>query len=220
MKRKEITELLTETLINDRLSDRKYYAQEVTLDYGTSTPRRIDVLEFRPKGVTHASDIEKGIFVCYEVKSCVADVYSGRGLNFCAEKNYLVTTMATYKKLQEDIRSGKLQNHIREYLGEGHCPHFGVMVAVPSYTNLTDTNQLHEEYEKPHGLVTGERYKMYTIYPQPRENSRKRSMNELLFCMLRSKHSYTNQRAKTDESPASGQTAPGDENDTQDDWIF
>ena len=32
--RKEITRLLTEVLIGDRLNDRKYYAKEVTLDYG------------------------------------------------------------------------------------------------------------------------------------------------------------------------------------------
>ncbi len=69
MNRKETTKFLTDLLIHDRLSDRKYYAKEVTLDYGSIRPKRIDVMEFRPKGVIYASDMEKGIFVCYEIKS-------------------------------------------------------------------------------------------------------------------------------------------------------
>ena len=42
MNRKETTKFLTDLLIHDRLSDRKYYAKEVTLDYGTIQPKRID----------------------------------------------------------------------------------------------------------------------------------------------------------------------------------
>lgn len=68
MDRKQTTKFLTKTLIETRLSDRKYYAKEVTLDYGTSHPKRVDVMEFKPQGVIYASDIEKGIFVCYEIK--------------------------------------------------------------------------------------------------------------------------------------------------------
>lgn len=75
MTRKETTKWLTELLIKEKLSDRKYYAKEVTLDYGTSHPRRVDVMEFRPEGVMGISAIEKGIFVCYEIKSCIDDVY-------------------------------------------------------------------------------------------------------------------------------------------------
>ena len=87
MNRKETTKFLTEVLIKDRLSDRKYYAKEVTLDYGTNHSKRVDVMQFLPKGVTYASDIEKGIFICYEIKSCKEDLYSGNGLNFYGEKN-------------------------------------------------------------------------------------------------------------------------------------
>ena len=112
MDRKATTELLTEILISDKLSDRKYYAREVTLDYGTSHPKRIDVMQFIPKGVVYPSDIEKGIFTCYEIKSCKEDVYSGNGLNFFGEKNYIVTTMETYKILQDDIRENKLSDYI------------------------------------------------------------------------------------------------------------
>lgn len=43
------------------------------------------------------------------------DVFSGNGLNFLGEKNYIVTTMECYKSIQEDIRSGKLNAHIEEW---------------------------------------------------------------------------------------------------------
>ena len=105
MNRKETTKLLTQILINDKLTDRKYYAREVTLDYGTNHPKRIDVMQFIPKGVVHTSDIEKGIFISYEIKSCKEDIYSGNGLNFYGEKNYIVTTMETYrfKRYKSDL---------------------------------------------------------------------------------------------------------------------
>ena len=44
MERKEITKLLTEVLIADRLSDRKYYAKEVSIDPGTDKAKRVDVM--------------------------------------------------------------------------------------------------------------------------------------------------------------------------------
>lgn len=187
MDRKQTTKFLTKTLIDTRLSDRKYYAKEVTLDYGTSHPKRIDVMEFKPQGVTYASDIEKGIFVCYEVKSCYADVYSGNGLNFYGEKNYIVTTMETYKKLQEDMRSGKLDSHICNFMGVNTCPNFGIMVPVPSFISLKYTDRLYAEYDNPTPIDDSEAWQLWTILPQQRENHRVRSMNELLFCMLRAK---------------------------------
>lgn len=187
MKRTETTKALTELLINERLLDRKYYAKEVTLDYGTSHPKRVDVMEFRPNGVMSVSEIEKGIFACYEIKSCYEDVYSGNGLNFYGEKNYIVTTMETYKRLQEDMRNGKLENHIKDFMGVNNCPHFGFIVPVPVTVNVKKTNEVFAEYENPTPFAdTG--FKLYTIYQQPRENLRKRPMTELLFCMLRAKH--------------------------------
>ena len=162
MTRVKVTELLTETLIADRLSDRKYYAREVTLDYGTSHPKRVDVMQFSPAGVTYPSDIEKGTFTCYEVKSCIEDVYSGHGLNFFGEKNYIVTTAETWKRLQEDMRSDKLADFLKSAHPESSM-YFGVMALVPSSVGLSDT-----------------------------QGPRKRPMNELLFAMLRAKHSDTN----------------------------
>lgn len=193
MNRKETTKFLTDLLIKEKLSDRKYYAREVTLDYGTDHPRRVDVMEFTPKGVIYPSDIEKGTFTCYEIKSCQPDIYSGNGLNFYGENNFIVTTMATYKAIQEDIRVGNLQRHICEFMGVKTCPEFGIMVPVPDYVDLRRSSILYDEYEKPSPLEYPlNNWKFWTVYPQVREAHRTRSMTELLFCMLRSKHSYTN----------------------------
>ena len=81
----------------------KNWAKEVSIDYGTKDVKRIDFMQFEPAGVTSISAIEKGIFICYEIKSCRDDVFSGNGLNFIGEKNYIVTTMACWKSIQEDM---------------------------------------------------------------------------------------------------------------------
>ena len=191
MNRKDTTKLLTDILISDKLSDRKYYAKEVTLDYGTTHPKRVDVMQFSPKGVTYASDIEKGIFICYEIKSCKEDVYSGNGLNFYGEKNYIVTTMDTYKKIMDDYRSGELRRYITENYQESSS-YYGFMIPVPTIIDLRDTDSIYAEFENPTEFQGDARdWKLWTAI-SCNEGRRKRSTTELLFCMLRSKHSYTN----------------------------
>ena len=75
MNRKEITKKLSDILIIDRFSGvGKYWAKEVTLDYGTSHPIRVDYMQYTPNGAIFTSDIENGYFTCYEIKSCKADV--------------------------------------------------------------------------------------------------------------------------------------------------
>lgn len=181
MNRKDTTKFLSNLLVKERLSGRgKYYAREVSIDYGTTNVKRVDFMQFEPGGVVYQSDIEKGIFTCYEIKSCKEDVYSGNGLNFIGEKNYIVTTMACYKAIQEDMRSGKLWSHIIECCPEASA-HFGVMVAVPEYIKPED------EYENPTELTNDIAWELKVIYPC-NQGSRKRSMTELLFCMLRSGH--------------------------------
>lgn len=181
MNRKDTTKFLSQLLISNRLSGRgKYWASEVSIDYGTSNVKRIDFMQFEPKGVIYQSDIEKGIFTCYEVKSCREDVFSGNGLNFIGEKNYIVTTMECYKAIQPDMRSGKLWEHIMECCPEvGYHPHFGIIVPVPRMTEATD------EYENPTDLEADVTWEMKVIYPC-NMGGRKRSTTELLFCMLRS----------------------------------
>ena len=132
---------------------------------------------YRVAGTT----IEKGIFTCYEIKSCKEDVYSGNGLNFLGEKNYIVTTMECYKDILPDLRSGKFSKHMREQFPES-SNYFGVMVAIPDWAEATD------EFEKPTPLDAEVRqWKLAVILPC-RYGPRKRSMTELLFCMLRSGH--------------------------------
>lgn len=195
MNRSKITTLLTDVLIRSKLTDRKYYAKEVTLDYGTNHSKRIDVMQFVPKGVIYASDIEKGIFICYEIKSCIEDVYSGNGLNFYGEKNYLVLTMDTYKKLQPDFMDGTFFQFVREHNPES-VNNVGIMVAVPQYVDLRSTNYasaVYREYENPTPLTDNAAdWKLWTAI-SCQEKPRKRSTTELLFCMLRSKHSNINQ---------------------------
>lgn len=195
MNRKETTKFLTDLLIQNRLSDRKYFAKEVSIDYGSDHVKRVDVMQFVPLGVTYSSDIEKGSFVCYEIKSCYEDVYSGNGLNFYGEKNYIVTTMETYKRLQQDLRSGKLWNHINKHSPES-SKYFGIMVPVSKNIDLRNTDKVFEEYKNPQVLSDDlTEWQLCAILPC-REGRRKRSTTELLFCMLRSKHNQTN--SKTD----------------------
>ena len=107
-------------------------------------------------------EIEKGIFVSYEVKSCMADYKSGFGQNFVTEKNYLVMPMELYKKVVQDI--------------EGSV---GVICPVP------EERDAKEEFHSPTALDTeGVKWRMCVVLPCL-TGARKRSMVELLFCMLR-----------------------------------
>lgn len=166
MNRKEITKFLGELLVSQRLSGMgKYYASEVSLDYGTTDVKRVDFMQFEPAGVTSISEIEKGIFICYEVKSCKADFESGFGRNFIGEKNYFVMPMTTYKEVLHDI------------------PHnVGVMVPIPWHRKKED------EFDDPTNLASDKLHWNLEIIKPARVQSRKRSMSELLFCMLRSGH--------------------------------
>jgi hypothetical protein len=169
MTRKEITILLGDILYQQRFTGvGKYYASEVTIDYGTKDMCRVDYMQFIPPNQMSISGLEKGIFICYEVKSCVNDFKSGYGQNFIAEENYLVMPMELYKKVIHDIPNG-----------------VGVLVPVP--VNMgRKTSDLHHEFENPTELkgdsAEWKLHKIRAAYP----NHRKKSITELLFCMLRS----------------------------------
>lgn len=179
MNRKETTKFLENLLIYDRFAGAgKYWAKEVSVDYGTSDVKRVDFMQFEPAGVTSISEIEKGIFICYEIKSCKEDVYSGNGLNFIGEKNYIVTTMECYKDIVKDYASGKLNKHIRECC-PGSSLHYGIMVAIPICTNLED------EFMNPTPLSKEKRWRLHIIIPC-HQGHRKKSTTEMLFYMLRS----------------------------------
>lgn len=164
MNRKETTKFLGNLLIRDRLSGiGKYYASEVSIDYGTTNVKRIDFMQFIPENQVHVSGIEKGIFVCYEVKSCKNDFNSGFGRNFIGEKNYFVMSMSLYKEVIQEI------------------PHnVGVLVPIPKYGDKV------AEFENPTELTAElSDWKLESIR-YAHQQTRQRSMVELLFCMLRS----------------------------------
>lgn len=167
MKRTEITRFLSNLLVQNKFCGRgKYWAREVSLDYGTKDVRRVDFMQFKPQNQISVSGLEKGEFICYEIKSCKADVFSGHGFNFEGEQNYIVTTMETWKALIND--------------GKERIPHnVGIMVACKK--------DKYEEFENPSPLSEEGEWRI-EIVRQSHPVNRKRSMAELLFCMLRSGH--------------------------------
>ena len=178
--RRKTTEFLGRLLVSDRFGGiGNYWASEVNLDFGTRKNKRVDFMQFVPQGQCSISEIEKGIFVCYEIKSCKEDVYSGNGLNFLGEKNYIVTTMECYKELLPTLRDGTFEKHLRE-VNPDSSNHFGVMVAIPYMSNLTN------EFENPTELdFERDRWRLAVIN-NCIPGLRNKSTTELLFCMLRS----------------------------------
>lgn len=179
MSRKEITLFLSHTLERTKLNVfGKHYAKEVSIDPWTSKAKRVDYMQFSPGDQMSISGVEKGIFTCYEIKSCKEDVYSGNGLNFYGEKNYIVTTMECYKEIQPDFRSGKFANYMREKHPDSSI-YYGVMVPIPFWGEAT------EEFKDPTSLSEDRDWKLEVVLPC-RQGIRTKSMTELLFCMLRS----------------------------------
>ncbi len=164
MNRSETTRFLGELLKREKLLKRgKYWASEVTLDYGTNEVKRVDFMQFEPPYQYSVSGLEKGIFICYEVKSCKADFNSGFGVNFIAEKNYLVMPMKTYKEVINEIP-------------------YNVGVLCPVHIS----NDKYSEFENPKELYDDTAYWKLETIRAAHQQERKRSIIELLFCMLRS----------------------------------
>ena len=179
MSRKETTKFLGDLLVSDRLTGLgKYWAREVSIDYGTKDVRRVDFMQFEPAGVTSVSSIEKGVFTCYEIKSCKEDVFSGKGLNFIGEKNYIVTTMQCWKDIQEDYRNGRLAEHVKD-CSPNSSLYYGIMAAIPKHAEEID------EFENPTPLDSSKDWKLKIILPCE-QGFRKKSLTEMLFYMLRS----------------------------------
>lgn len=169
MDRKSTTQFLSNLLIASRLNQRSvYWASEVTLDHCSKHPKRVDYMQFKPENQCTVSGLEKGIFICYEVKSCKDDFHSGNGLNYEGDKNYIVTTMQCYKDIVNEIPYS-----------------VGVMVAVPNNKETLD------EFDNPTPVPKQWNSDIpmqweYRIISRARLKNRKRSITELLFCMLRS----------------------------------
>lgn len=160
MNRGETTKFLSD-LLEKRLAG-KYYAREVSIDYGTVDVKRVDFLQFEPVNTINVGNIEKGNFIAYEVKSCKNDFNSGFGKNFICEKNYYVISMALYKEIVNEIPFD-----------------VGAMCPIPQGRKVT------EEFENPTPLNREDEWTMQ-IVKRCIPKGRKKSLAELLFCMLRS----------------------------------
>lgn len=162
MNRKETTKLLCDLLVRDVLP-RKYWANEVTFNYGRKGECRIDFMEFKPVNQS-TSGIEKGTFTAFEVKCCLADYKSKNGHNLIMDKNYYVMPMELYQKVVREL------------------PHdVGVYCPIPygkskydEFENLTKTEDLQIE-SATMKCVMNAHLKERTI-----------SNTMALFCMLRS----------------------------------
>lgn len=96
-----------------------------------------------------------------------------------------MTTMECYKEILPDLKNGKFAQHIRENFPECYAEigNMGVMVAVPYQREVA------EEFENPTPLDGDvEKWKLSVAIKCKHNGSRKRSMTELLFCMVRSGH--------------------------------
>lgn len=71
MTRAETTKFLGQLLVATRIGGAgSHWASEVSIDPWTSKAKRVDYMEFSPTNQYSVSGIEKGIFTCYEIKSC------------------------------------------------------------------------------------------------------------------------------------------------------
>lgn len=107
MTRSETTKMLSDLLIAQFGRKITYWASEVTFDYSTNHSTRVDFMQFEPVNQS-ISGIEKGIFTCYEVKSCKEDFETDHGHNFYGEKNYYVMTEETYQSVKKKLDSSAL----------------------------------------------------------------------------------------------------------------
>ena len=105
LNRKEVTKNLIEKLeiyINPKNDPRIYTAKEVTFDYLTEHPIRVDCMRFKPIN-NSIGGIEKGLVYCFEIKSCKEDFTSGHGLNFIGDYNYLVLDFELFNEIKNQI---------------------------------------------------------------------------------------------------------------------
>lgn len=105
MNRPETTQWLSKLLenhIDPKNDPRIYWAKEVTFDYGSVSPIRVDYMQFKPVN-NSVSGIEKGDVYCYEIKSSVEDFHSKNGHNMIGDFNYYVMPKDVYEKVRFEI---------------------------------------------------------------------------------------------------------------------
>lgn len=89
--RKQITEKLLKNLFYQTQKRAMFGCHEVTIGY--SGNERVDFMTYDTKG----------IFRCYEIKSCKEDFYSDAKWSFVGHYNYFVMTYDVYEQVKHDI---------------------------------------------------------------------------------------------------------------------
>ena len=176
MGRAEVTAGLSELLKRDKLS--RYWASEVTINWGRENECRVDFMDYSPRNQT-IGGVEHGRFTCYEIKSCPDDFKSKNGHNFLGDDNYYVMTMATWKALMDaNQAAGKVINQLPRFVG--------LYVAVPKSVGKSN-KAISDEFMNP-TKFTGESLQDWRLHKNTPSFVRDRvhSMSYLLFMMLRS----------------------------------
>lgn len=173
--RKHITEFLSEVLIETKLSvPGTHWAREVVFDCGTTDVKRLDFLHFVPENQMSVAGLEHGSFTAYEIKSCKADFESGFGKNAEGDTNFFVTTAKAWGDVKE--------NFSKRYGSE-----WSVLVAVPkrfSPRSKKVIDWILDPDDTP--MDDPGKWRLERIF-DGRPASRKRSLAELLFVMMRAK---------------------------------
>ncbi|MBQ9041618.1 MAG: hypothetical protein IJ111_02255 [Eggerthellaceae bacterium] len=167
LSRKEVTSLLDTELIRMKLEKKNsysYWAHEVWLDrYWNGHAKRVDFVQFEPRGgqsYTDGAHVELGRFTFYEVKSCMADLRSGNGLNFEGDRNYLVVPVELWEPFKDEI-IGTPNGYVAKHTQGAECLLYGI---------------------GPNGKP---KFWETCMNPHRDSETRTRSASELLLCMMR-----------------------------------
>ena len=103
-KRADVTAMLSEELERQILSKFRLWGAEVKLCegdvFGAPQGGRVDYMAFEPLDMScSVRSIEGGTVHVFEVKSCMADLKSGHGMNLVGDVNWLVCTADLWREI-------------------------------------------------------------------------------------------------------------------------
>lgn len=104
MNRTETTAMLSDQLERLVLSKFRLWGSEVKLcegdRFGSAQGGRVDYMAFEPLDMScSVRSIEGGTVHVFEVKSCIADLKSGHGMNLVGDVNWLVCTADLWREI-------------------------------------------------------------------------------------------------------------------------
>lgn len=186
-----ITQILKKAVIQEikRKEDgnRHFWADEVTVGHSfmhTSSPsdhkKTPDILECIVPN--NANKLEEFKFISYEIKSSINDIYSGNGLNFIGDENFLVMTAQTYKNFLPDINSGKFNKYLKKTFP--FCNGYNILVSIPK-----GTQNIANELLQPSSPQQVAEWELYLIFSYSDENTflkekEIKNTRDLLFALM------------------------------------